>query len=82
MYFCNKLTYKTERDSQTWKMNFWLPGRTDSQRVWEGHVHAAIFKMDNQQGPIVQHMELLLSVIWQPGWEEGLGDNGYMHTYG
>ena len=23
----------------------------DSQRVWEGHVHIAIFKMYNQQGP-------------------------------
>ena len=28
------------------------------QGVWEGHVHTAIFKMDNQQGPTVQHMEL------------------------
>ena len=25
---------------------------------WEGHVHASIFKMDNQQGPIVWHIEL------------------------
>ena len=23
------------------------------QRVWDGHVHAAIFKVDNQQGPTV-----------------------------
>ena len=23
------------------------------QGVWDGHVHAAIFKMDNQQGPTV-----------------------------
>ena len=30
----------------------------DSQRVWTGHVHTAIFRMDNQQGPTVQHMEL------------------------
>ena len=22
-------------------------------KVWEGHVHSAIFKMDNRQGPIV-----------------------------
>ena len=27
--------------------------RRDSQGVWNGHVHSAIFKMDNQLGPIV-----------------------------
>ena len=26
--------------------------RKDSQGVWDGHVHTAIFKMDNQQGPM------------------------------
>ena len=25
----------------------------DSQGLWEGHVHTAMFKMDNQQRPIV-----------------------------
>ena len=25
---------------------------------WDSHVHTAIFKMDNQHGPIAQHMEL------------------------
>ena len=24
----------------------------------------------------------LLNVMWQPGWEGGLGENGYMHMYG
>ena len=28
----------------------------DSQGVWEGHVHTAVFKMGNQQGATVQHM--------------------------
>ena len=27
-------------------------------RVWDPHVHTAIFKMDNQQGPTVKHREL------------------------
>ena len=54
----NELTYKTEKDSQTQKMNIWLPRGRDSQGFWEGHVHTAIFKMNNQQRPIVQHMEL------------------------
>ena len=50
-----KATYQTERDSE--RMNLWLPGvrvgGQDSQGVWDGHVHSAIFKMDNQQGPTV-----------------------------
>ena len=33
-------------------------GGRDSQGVWEGHVHTAIFKMNNQQGPTARHMEL------------------------
>ena len=28
-------------------------GRRDSQGVRDGHVHTAVFKMDNQQGPTV-----------------------------
>ena len=30
----------------------WGAGR-NSLGVWDGHVHTAIFKMDNQQGPTV-----------------------------
>ena len=25
--------------------------------VWDGHVHTAIFRMDNQRGPTVGHKE-------------------------
>ena len=35
------------------KMNLWLPRRRDTYGLWDGHVHTAIFKMDNQQGPNV-----------------------------
>ena len=45
------------------------------------HVHTAVFKMDNQQGPTVQHWETLLTVTWQPGWEWNLGENGYRYMY-
>ena len=34
-------------------MNLQLPRRRGSQGGWEGRVHTAVFKMDNQQGPIV-----------------------------
>ena len=27
--------------------------------VWDQHVHTTLFKMDNQQGPTVQHRELV-----------------------
>ena len=46
------------KDSQTQKRNLLLPGGRDSQGVWEGLVHNTIFKMDNQQGPTLQHAEL------------------------
>ena len=40
----------------------WLPGgrtrRRDSQVVWGGHAHTPVFKMNNQQGPTIQHMKL------------------------
>ena len=30
----------------------------DSLGVWDGHVHTAVFKMDNQQRPTVQYKKL------------------------
>ena len=30
-------------------------GGKDSLGVWDGHVHTAIFKIDNQQGPDVKN---------------------------
>ena len=51
-----------ENYEKTQRMNLRWPGekmvQRDSQGVWDGHVHTAIFKMDNQQGPNVQHTEL------------------------
>ena len=31
-------------------------GGQGSQGVWDRHVHTAVFRMDDQQGPIVYHM--------------------------
>jgi len=28
-------------------------GEGESKGVWDGYVHTAVFKMDNQQGPTV-----------------------------
>ena len=47
----------------------------DSSGVWQGHVHTAIFNMDNKD-------QLYSNVMGQPGWDAGLGENGYMYMYG
>ena len=70
----NLLT-KQKRDSQ--KTNLWLPGGRDSQGLWEGHVHTAVFKMNNQERPIVQHMELYSMLC---GRLDGRGVWGRMET--
>jgi len=57
-------------------------GGRDSQGVWDGHVHSAILKMDNPQGPTCIAQGTLLNVMWQPGWEGSLGENVYMYVYG
>ena len=53
----SELTFKTERDSQTWRTSLWLPEERRGEKtvggVWDRHVHTAMFKMDNQQGPTV-----------------------------
>ena len=60
-------------------MNVWLPQGRDSQRIWKGHVHTAIFKMDEQRGYCIAH-GTLLNVMWQPGQEGDLGGEG-IHAY-
>ena len=46
-------------------MNLWLQGGRDN---WESHLHTAIFKMDNQQRPVVQHVSLLSLPAWVGLW--------------
>ena len=46
-------------------------------RVWDGHVYSAIFKMDNQQGPTVEHRELCSMLC---GSLDGRGVWGRMDT--
>ena len=38
----------------------------NSKGVWEGQVHTAVFKVDNQQGPISRAHGPFLNVICQP----------------
>ena len=48
-----------------------------SQGLWGGHVHTAVFKMENQQGPAVEHKELCLMSCGSP---DGRGVWGRMDT--
>ena len=48
-------------------------GERESWGVWDGHVHTAILKMDNQQGPPVQHMELCSILCSSPDGREVWG---------
>ena len=73
------LTYKSKTDSQTQKTNIlWLGEGTISQGLWEGHVPTAMFRIDNQQRPIIQHRELC-SIFLAPWMGEGFGGE-YMHA--
>ena len=49
-----------------------------SQGVRDGHIHTVIFKTDHQ----LRTYGTLFNVMWHPGWEESLGENGYIYTYG
>ena len=49
------------KQKETHRLREWTYGclwERDSEGFRGGHVHTAVFKMDNQQGPIVQYMEL------------------------
>ena len=48
----------------------------DSQRVWDGHGHTAVFNTENQQGPAGQHRELcsiLCNNLMVPRRKDGEG---------
>ena len=51
-------------------------GELGSWGVWNGHVHTVI------TGSYCTTQETLLSVMWQPGWERSLGENGHMYMFG
>ena len=65
----------------TLRVNLQLPGEMyggrDSEGVWDGHIHTAIFNMDSQQGPVVEHRELsqwYMAAGWRGVW------GGWMHV--
>ena len=65
-------------------------GGRDSQGVWDGYVHTAIFKMENQKKKKKEKptrtyciaQGTLLNVMWKPEWVGNLRETGYMYMYG
>ena len=49
------------------------------EQIYGLPVYTAVFKMDNQQGPL---SSTGISVMWQPGWEGSLGEDGHICMYG
>lgn len=72
----------SQRKSQTWRMNLWLPGggmrEGLSKGVWDGHVHAAmLLRITNQNLLCIAHGTLLsvISAAWMGG---DFQENGHM----
>ena len=51
LFIKQKQTHRVSK--QTYGYQGGRMGSRDSYGVWNGHVHTAIFKMDNQQAPII-----------------------------
>ena len=67
----NELIYKTEIDSKTQRTDLQLPRREGQLGraglgVWDQQMQTIIYRMDKQQGPIVQHWELYLKHCNKP----------------
>ena len=60
----------------SWMLGGRLRGR-DSKGIWDGHVHTAIFEMNNKQGPPIWHMELCSMLC---GSLDGMGVWGRVDT--
>ena len=76
----NELIYKTETDSQTLKINLWLPKEKGGGRnrwgVWEWQRHIFVYGMGGQWGPAVQHREFYSMFC------DNLYGNGDVYRYG
>ena len=50
--------------------------------VWDSHVHTAVFKMDNQQGPTLCYSTGNSAQCYVAAWMGGKFGEGYMYIYG
>ena len=58
--YTKELTYKIDLENETYGCWWGVGGGggRDSEGAWDGHGYTVILKMNNQQGPTVQHREL------------------------
>ena len=56
-------------------------GGRASSGVWDGHVHTAVLKVNNQQGLTELHRDPAQCYV-AARMEGSLGENGYLCTYG
>ena len=77
----NELT-KQKETHRLKKMNLWLWGGGGTVRVFGKVMNTLLYSKWITKGPAVQARGTVLNVMCQPGWEWGLGENGYMYMYG
>ena len=75
----NELTYKTERDSQTKKMNYGWQG-PGIVREFGMVTYTLLYLKWITNKDLLYCTGNLLNVMWQPGWEGGLGGE-WIHVY-
>ena len=75
----NELTYKTERDSQTKKMNYGWQGQ-GIVREFGMVTYTLLYLKWITNKDLLYCTGNLLNVMWQPGWEGGLGGE-WIHVY-
>ena len=76
----NELTYKTERDSQTWRTNLQRPGEGVYTECGINMDTLLYLKWIINKDLCIAH-GTLLNFMLQSGWEGALGENGYMYMY-
>ena len=57
-YDTNEPIYKTETDPQTQRTDLQLPRRRGGLGVWDQQMQSIIYRMDEEEGPTVQHREI------------------------
>ena len=79
------LLSSTGTSAQSSVITLWFPGG----RMGEGIVREFWMDMDTllyltwrTSKDLLDSTGTLLNVMWQPGWEGSLGENGYMYMYG
>ena len=81
----NELISKRETDSQIQRMNLQLLGEKgggrDRLEVRDGHAQTAIFKMDNQQRPTIQHRELYYAQYYVTTYMGKEFEKEWIHVY-